>query len=499
MNSSQALASSGDVDFFIPRPITCLPFSLSFATSGEKSLSPETITNVSMCSLLQLRSMASTTSRMSAEFLPVDSRRGISISSIPFSCRLWVWLRNRFQSAYATLTMTLPFSSSRSRMRRTSKGALASRRPSAMFSKSMNTAICSCGPAVAGDAGTGTSRARGTWGEPHAKSVAPPSTSGRGGGARARRSRPGSALIAPGRERVPDGAEGEAGRQPATEAEQAEPLADRERLGVERQRQRDRGTGGVAEPAPGGEHLAAQPALAPGLHDRFVEREVGLVQRDQVQVFELPVGFGQGGVDRGSADEGDEDLANCGAIHREPRGTGIDLRRGGGGLSRSAGGRADDLRLAAVEPAPELRRREPVFRLGDRGAQRGGARVAQDGGEAAVAPVDRRTHAVGADQDDAPRQPGADQGVAEHQRGHPAAARQRDIGAHDLPWRRSPPDRDAQLVLEHRGVGGTVEVGGGDAADHDGVDIAGAQARALEELAGRARRQVDGALAVGAK
>ena len=99
MNSSQALASSDEVDAFMPSPITCLPFSLSLATSGEKSLSPETTTKVSMCSLLQLRSMASTTRRMSAEFLPVLSRRGISISSMPFSCRLCVWLRKRFQSA----------------------------------------------------------------------------------------------------------------------------------------------------------------------------------------------------------------------------------------------------------------------------------------------------------------------------------------------------------------------------------------------------------------
>ena len=54
-------------------------------TRGEKSESPETITNVSMWGLLQARSMASTTRRISAEFLPVWLRLGISISSIAAS------------------------------------------------------------------------------------------------------------------------------------------------------------------------------------------------------------------------------------------------------------------------------------------------------------------------------------------------------------------------------------------------------------------------------
>ena len=71
MNSSQLSRSRSEVEPFIPRPITCLPFSLSLETSGEKSESPETITKVSTWSLLQARSMASTTRRMSAEFLPV--------------------------------------------------------------------------------------------------------------------------------------------------------------------------------------------------------------------------------------------------------------------------------------------------------------------------------------------------------------------------------------------------------------------------------------------
>ena len=69
----------------MPRPMTCLPFSLSFETSGEKSESPETITKVSTWGLLQARSMASTTRRMSAEFLPVWDRLGISISSMAAS------------------------------------------------------------------------------------------------------------------------------------------------------------------------------------------------------------------------------------------------------------------------------------------------------------------------------------------------------------------------------------------------------------------------------
>ena len=86
MNSSQLSASRFEVDSFIPMPMTCLPFSLSLETSGEKSESPDTITKVSMCSLDQARSMASTTRRMSAEFLPVMLRRGISMSSMAASC-----------------------------------------------------------------------------------------------------------------------------------------------------------------------------------------------------------------------------------------------------------------------------------------------------------------------------------------------------------------------------------------------------------------------------
>src|ERR1700751_5356415 len=76
MNSSQLSRSRSDVDSCMPRPITCLPFSLSLDTSGEKSESPETTTNVLICSFEYARSMASTHRRMSAEFLPVWLRRG---------------------------------------------------------------------------------------------------------------------------------------------------------------------------------------------------------------------------------------------------------------------------------------------------------------------------------------------------------------------------------------------------------------------------------------
>jgi len=50
MNSSQLSLRSTEVEPFIPRPMTRLPFSFSLETSGEKSLSPDTITKVSMCS-----------------------------------------------------------------------------------------------------------------------------------------------------------------------------------------------------------------------------------------------------------------------------------------------------------------------------------------------------------------------------------------------------------------------------------------------------------------
>ena len=70
MNSSQLSTSRFDEEFLTPMPTTYLLFSLSFDTSGEKSLSPETMTNVSMCAFEYDRSIASTTRRMSALFLP---------------------------------------------------------------------------------------------------------------------------------------------------------------------------------------------------------------------------------------------------------------------------------------------------------------------------------------------------------------------------------------------------------------------------------------------
>ena len=71
MNSSQTSARSELVDSFIPTPMTVLPNSLSFETSGEKSESPERIAKVSMWSLVRHISTASTARRISAEFLPV--------------------------------------------------------------------------------------------------------------------------------------------------------------------------------------------------------------------------------------------------------------------------------------------------------------------------------------------------------------------------------------------------------------------------------------------
>ena len=41
MNSSQLSISRFEVEFLTPTPMTYLSFSLSFETSGEKSLSPE--------------------------------------------------------------------------------------------------------------------------------------------------------------------------------------------------------------------------------------------------------------------------------------------------------------------------------------------------------------------------------------------------------------------------------------------------------------------------
>jgi hypothetical protein len=52
MNSSQFAIRRSDVEFLTPMPITVLSFSRSFETRGEKSESPEMITNVSTCALV---------------------------------------------------------------------------------------------------------------------------------------------------------------------------------------------------------------------------------------------------------------------------------------------------------------------------------------------------------------------------------------------------------------------------------------------------------------
>ena len=84
--------------------------------------------------------MASTTRRMSAEFLPVMPRRGISTSSMAASCSPPVYMPNRLQSAYAFLATIFPFSTSRSRTLLISNRSRRLLNPRPMFSKSMNTA-----------------------------------------------------------------------------------------------------------------------------------------------------------------------------------------------------------------------------------------------------------------------------------------------------------------------------------------------------------------------
>jgi hypothetical protein len=86
MNSSQLSTSRSLVLFFTPTPMTTLSFSRSLLTSGEKSLSPVMSTKPSTCVLVYERSSASTTMRMSAEFLPLMRACGISMSSNAASC-----------------------------------------------------------------------------------------------------------------------------------------------------------------------------------------------------------------------------------------------------------------------------------------------------------------------------------------------------------------------------------------------------------------------------
>ena len=52
MNSSQLSTSRSLLARLTPMPMTCLLFSLSLLTSGEKSLSPLMMTNTSTCALV---------------------------------------------------------------------------------------------------------------------------------------------------------------------------------------------------------------------------------------------------------------------------------------------------------------------------------------------------------------------------------------------------------------------------------------------------------------
>ncbi len=104
----------------MPTPMTVLPNSFSFVTNGEKSESPDRMANVSMWSFVRHISIASTESLMSAEFLPVYARSGISISSMPSSCRGVMASSKRCQSQYARFAVMRPLSTRRSRMRLTS-------------------------------------------------------------------------------------------------------------------------------------------------------------------------------------------------------------------------------------------------------------------------------------------------------------------------------------------------------------------------------------------
>src|SRR5947207_5234856 len=141
MNSSQLATSRSDDEDFTPSPMTYRSFSRSFETRGEKSESPDTRAKASMWDLPYARSRASTTMRMSAEFLPLYRDWGTSISSIAHSWNGRLYSVKRFQSAYARRTMILPFSSSRSSTSLISKALYcASLTPRAMFSKSMNSA-----------------------------------------------------------------------------------------------------------------------------------------------------------------------------------------------------------------------------------------------------------------------------------------------------------------------------------------------------------------------
>src|SRR5258706_766324 len=99
MNSSQFSISKSEVEFLTPSPITYLLFSFSLLTRGEKSESPEATTKQLMCSFWNDMSIPSTTSRMSAEFLPPTDFWGTSISSMAASWQLRFQSEDRIQSS----------------------------------------------------------------------------------------------------------------------------------------------------------------------------------------------------------------------------------------------------------------------------------------------------------------------------------------------------------------------------------------------------------------
>jgi hypothetical protein len=110
------------------------------------------------------------------------------------------------------------------------------------------------------------------------------------------------------------------------------------------------------------------------------------VQRDEVEVSEAHPGFSQSGVDGGSANEWDQDLANRGAIHRE-RCSPAAISRGEG-----AGPPAGVRVTSDWPPSSQLQNckgENQSFASGTAVHKVAVPAVAEDGGEAAVAPVDR--------------------------------------------------------------------------------------------------------------
>ena len=104
--------------------MTFLPNSFNLETKAEKSLSPETMTKVSMYSRSNKIPIASTASLMSVAFLSLLPREGNSINSTPASCISRRYSMCRCQSAYAFFTITLPFSLRRPKIISISKSAM---------------------------------------------------------------------------------------------------------------------------------------------------------------------------------------------------------------------------------------------------------------------------------------------------------------------------------------------------------------------------------------